>query len=95
MTDRERKLKRKIQFWVAGSMATFFCLLLTLVVTLVVVANKRAEIDNLERINKQIVYGISVAGSETAYFSSKKFIQEWALKWIGYGKPGSYLEERP
>jgi len=99
MTERERKQKKKIQTIVASSMASFFTLVLTLVILITVNASMSLMERNLQAANDRLVQELYSLEHETNGYIDpellKDFIDEYALKVLGYGKPGSNIFYRP
>ena len=82
MTERERQLKKRIQLVVASAMAVFFCLLLTLTVTLSVRANQRNTIERLEATEAKLTEQLQNETAMIDYYLTQKFIEEIAMqKW--------------
>ena len=91
MTERERKLKRKIQFIVASCMALFFCLVLVLAVQLAVRGNQRSMEKSLLATQNELLLQMDDLSAWDQYLLSQKFIEEYALKVLGYGRDKSKI----
>ena len=91
MTEHERKIKRRVQIIVAGTMAVFFCLLLTLTIQLSVMANQRRLERSLKASQARLESQIKDTGKSIDYYNSDKFIDEYALREFGYGREGSKI----
>ena len=91
MTERERKLKKRIQLIVAASMAVFFCLLVTLTVQLAIRGNQRKMENSLRARQTELLQQIEDSERNLDYISSQKFVDEYALKELGYGKDGAVI----
>jgi len=89
MTGNERKIKRRVQLIVASSMAVFFCLLLTLVVQLAIRANQKNMENSLLNTQAYLQEQLKSGDKMIDFINSPKFIEEYALRELGWGKPGS------
>ena len=99
MTERERKQKKKIQTIVAGSMASFFTLVLTMVVLITVNVSMGMMERNLKATNDELTRQLNSLTAEIDGYLDperlKDFIDEYALRVLGYGRPGSNIFYRP
>jgi len=95
MTDRERKLKRKIQTIVATSMASFFTLVLVMVVLLMVNGSMRSMENNLIASRDRMEAQIRALQADTLRYLDpdllREFIDEFAMMVLGYGRGGSSI----
>jgi len=91
MTGNERKIKKRIQLIVAASMVVFFSLCLTLVVQLSIMANQRSMEASLAATHKQLQAQLGAGAEMIDYFDSQKFIDEYILRHIGYGRDGAQI----
>ena len=94
MTESERKIKKRVQLVVAGSMAVFFCLLVTLVVQLAIRANQTAMLNSLNATHERLVEEKAKAVEDHDKIADDRFIDEWLLRELGYGHSGSHIWER-
>ena len=93
MTERERQLKKRIQLIVASAIAMFFCLLVTLTVQLSVRANQRAMERKLKATQAELQRQIDDEKTNIDYYQTQKFIEEYILKELGYGRDGSIIKQ--
>ena len=91
MTGNERKIKKRIQLIVASSMFTFFCLLLTLTVQLAIMANQRAMERSLKTQREILQQQLVAENQKIDYYQSSQFIDEYALRELGYGRDGAKI----
>ena len=91
MTENERKIKRRVQLVVASSMAVFFCLLLTLVVQLSIMGNQRRLERSLKATQSQLQQQLHNTEADILYYLSDRFIDEYALRELGYGRDGAKI----
>jgi cell division protein FtsB len=92
MTETERRIKKRVQFVVAASMAVFFCLLVTLAAQLSVRANQRALERRLVADHRELADKISKTEDEIESMAdADRFRDEWLLREYGYGKNGSKI----
>jgi len=91
MTGNERKIKRRVQLITASSMAFFFCLLLTLAVQLVIIGNQKKMERSLKAAQIQLQQELEKAESDELYYLTERFIDEYALRELGYGRSGSTI----
>ena len=91
MTGNERKIKRRVQLIVASAMAVFFCLLLTLVIQLAVIGNQNKTKNSLRAAQKELRQELDNKDKEKIWMTSDRFIDEFALRELGYGRKGSSI----
>jgi len=94
MTDRERQLKRRIQIIVASAMVIFFSLVLTLTVQLAIRGNQRAMEKQLMATQIQLQQQLKDEEILKLYYLSQKYVDEIALKELGYGRNGAKIFNR-
>ena len=92
MTENERKIKKRIQLIVAGSMAVFFTLVLTLVVQLSVMANQRKMENSLKAAHTRLVNQLDEEENKTDYYKDlQRFMDDYAMREFGYGRKGTKI----
>jgi hypothetical protein len=93
LTERERKLKKRIQLVVACAVSLFFCLTVILAVQLAVRGNQRTLESSLRATQSELQKQIENNEYLQDYYMSQKFIEEYALKVLGYGRNGAKIFE--
>lgn len=83
--------EKKVEIIVACAMAVFFCLVMVLVVQLSIRANQRNLERQLMSTSAQLEHDINTKQNEIDGYESDKFLDEWILKELGYGKNGSKI----
>jgi len=91
MTEREKQLKKRIQLIVASAMVVFFCLLVTLTVQLAIRANQKSMEKKLKATQAALQQQIDDTQTNIDYYQTQKFIDEYALKELGYGRDGAQI----
>ena len=95
MTDRERRLKKRIQFVVASVMASFFALILCLGILVAVNGSMRIQANNLQTAHDNLTARIRLLEDEMKHYIDpeliRQFIEEYALRVLGFGRDGSMI----
>ena len=91
MTGNERKIKKRIQLIVAGSMFAVVCLIVTLGVQLAIMANQNAMKRSLNIQRQELQNQLSLEEQKITYYQSSQFIDEYALRELGYGRDGAKI----
>ena len=91
MNTQEQKLKKKVQIIVAACLSLFFVLVTVAVFQFAIRINQTAEERSLARQNAALSQQIDKAKHETAYFSSDRFKEDYALRYLNKGKPGDVV----
>jgi cell division protein FtsB len=91
MTDPTQRLKRKVQYIVAGAMTLFFVLVTVLVFQFAVRLNLQNQESNLRSHSEYLKQQIAAAASDIEYFKSHRFVEDYALKYLNKGKPGDVI----
>jgi cell division protein FtsB len=91
VTENERRIKRRVQLVVAGSMAFFFVLFMTMVVQIAIMNNQKRMERSLNAKQAELMYLLQYESDKIDYYKSDKFIDEYALKELGYGRDGAKI----
>ena len=87
----ERKIKRKIQIIVASAIVVLFALCVTLVVQLGTMANQDSMERSLAARHNQLQQQLQHEQGLLEFYLSDRFIDEFALRELGWGRPGSAI----
>lgn len=93
MTNAERVLKRRLQWLVGGAMTALFVLITVLVFQFAVRLNQRVQEAALTKEHDRLVAQLENVNNQIAYFDTEKFVEEFALKVLGWGKAGQKIFE--
>ena len=88
MTNAERVLKRRLQWLVGGAMTALFVLVTVLVFQFAVRLNQRVQETALTKEHDRLVAALERENNFINYMDTEKFIEEFALKVLGWGKDG-------
>jgi ABC-type Fe2+-enterobactin transport system substrate-binding protein len=91
MTENEKKIKHRVQLVTGVSMVVFFVLVLTLTVQLCVIGARNKIKRSLEAKQKDLAYKLAYEQDTLDYYSTQKFIDEYALDKFGYGREGTKI----
>ena len=72
-------------------MAVFFCLLVALTVQLSIRANQRAMEKKLIASQAELQKQLEDTQRNIDYYQTQKFIEEYALRELGYGRDGAKI----
>ena len=76
---------------VASSMVVFFCLILTLSVQLVIMANQNSMKRSLEAQRQELQTQLAEGQQKMDYYSTKLFVDEYALTKLYSGRDGAKI----
>ena len=91
MTEHERKIKKRVQLIVSLSMVFFFSLCIISGVLLAVKANQDKHLKSLRATNTELKQQFDDEGDVKDYLISQRFIDEYALRKLGYGRDGTKI----
>ncbi len=88
MNDSEKRLKKKIQLAVIGGITLLFALVTVLVFQFAVRINQRGLEKDLKSEQARLQRAIDDAELDIRYYQSSDFVDDYALKVLGWGKSG-------
>lgn len=93
MTEPEKKLKKKVQLIVGFAMTFLFVLVTVITFQFAVRINQRVMEANLNKESARLAQELSNAQNDIYYMTEEyeKFLEEYALKVLGWGKEGQPL----
>jgi len=91
MTGSERKIKQRVQLIVAASMFVFFSLCIILGVQLSIMANQNRLERDLVSVHNSLNAQIEGERNQERWMLSERFIEEFALRELGYGRDGAQI----
>ena len=94
MTEAEKKLKRKVQLIVTGAMTVVFILVTVLVFQFAVRISQNVMEANLEKERARLAAELENVQNDMYYITTDKFVEEYALKVLGYGKNGQQIFQK-
>ena len=89
MTGDERRITRRIRLIVGVAIIVFATLCITLTVQLSIMANQRATERSLNAAHQNLQNQLVYEQGLESFFLSFEFIEEFALRQLGLGRPGS------
>ena len=96
MVEAEKKLKRKVQLIVGCAMTFLFVLVTALTFQFAIRINQRIMEANLIKENARLEQELKNIQGDIYYMTEEydKFLEEYALKVLGWGKDGQQIFEK-
>ena len=91
MTPQEKQLKKKIQLIVASALSLFFVLITVLAFQFAIRINQRNLERDLIAQSQLLSQQIQSANRDIDYYNSNKFAEDFALKYLGWGREGQVI----
>jgi len=92
---KEETLMKRVRITVVASMMLLFTLVCVLGVQFAIrVGNDNTE-QNLQAQVRLLEQQLAQAENDITFFQTREFQEEFALKYLGWGRPGQTIFERP
>jgi len=91
MTEHERRMKKIVQIVVASAIVFFFGLVVTFTVQVAVMMYQNGVEQSLLARQAELQKQILDEESRIDYYNTERFIEEFALRELGYGRKDSQI----
>lgn len=88
------RLKKRVQITVVAAVTLMVCLVTVLTFQLAIQGNRNRQLASLDAENARLAQQIRDAENDIGLFECPSFLEEWALRELGWGRPGQIIWRR-